>query len=617
MPDISKDKIQEEAITLVKNEKTQWDDATVFVTEKIAFQMRNLIRRLRKNYYGIFDKPEDPTTGREKIWVPLTESTVESVVKNIDLDTKDINFRAKNQEAIGLTDVVRNIVKNWLDSIFFGEKLDQLERELAIDGTKVWKTIKTKDEGQFKVNIKDVDLLNCYIDPHAESIQDAYRFTERALLDVNEVKSHDGWDNTDDVEGSFGHHPNIDELTGVSRGQGRQSGGTKQVDVWELWGKIPKWLISGEEEDKKSGEEVEGHIVVSGISSPDGEKVHLIETNKSGIKPYEEAHYTKVPNRWYGRGIAEKVMMLQMWINTIVNIRINRSYVSQLGLFKVRKGSGVTSQMLSRLAANGAIKVNKMDDIEQMVMKEASQSSYKDEEVAIGWAQRVTSAFEVVTGETLPASQTATTTSVQQRSAQSQFTLVKEGIGMFLQRWLKRHALDHIMKNVSQGDIVRMNHEPEDLRRFDKRIVNELISRELDEMEEEGKLIDQQSIEEARQNALEKLENMSEDRYTELSEDIDVTQFDVQVYVTNEEMDKGVLMQNLIQSLQLAPEFKNQVMQKIFDVMGLGPLDKSEIQQAEQQAQQGQQGGQQPQSGPSQQQLQQLMQQANNGQRTG
>ena len=83
------------AIALVSQEYQAWKDSTAFVTSKIAFNVRTLIETLRKNYYGIFDEPNDPGTGQKKIWIPLTESVVDSIVKNIDLDSKDVNIRAK------------------------------------------------------------------------------------------------------------------------------------------------------------------------------------------------------------------------------------------------------------------------------------------------------------------------------------------------------------------------------------------------------------------------------------------------------------------------------------------------------------------------------------------
>ena len=61
-PEIDVD-IAREAIALVEGEKQMWENATVFVTDKIAFNIRNLIRALRKNYWGIFDSPLDPVTG--------------------------------------------------------------------------------------------------------------------------------------------------------------------------------------------------------------------------------------------------------------------------------------------------------------------------------------------------------------------------------------------------------------------------------------------------------------------------------------------------------------------------------------------------------------------------
>lgn len=104
--------IENEIISTVKKEKTSWDEETVFVTDKVAFLMRNLIKNCRKNYWGIFKNQRDPITGRKKTWVPLTEWLVETTVKNTDMDSKDLNFRAKIFKAIGLTSLVRSIVKH-------------------------------------------------------------------------------------------------------------------------------------------------------------------------------------------------------------------------------------------------------------------------------------------------------------------------------------------------------------------------------------------------------------------------------------------------------------------------------------------------------------------------
>jgi hypothetical protein len=561
LPKLTIEEIQQQAANLVKLEKSAWEDSTAFVTEKVAFQMRNLIRQLRKNYWGVFDEPTDPQTGRKKIWVPLTEYLVETAVKNIDLDTKDINFKAKKPEAIGLTSLIRSIVVNYLEKTGFGEALDEGERTLGIDGTLVWKTYEEYDPKQKKkaMRRRDVDLLNFYIDPTAHSIQETPSVIERAVLSRAEIAGMD-WINTDKIK----------YLTTLSRTDGNRSqvansnGQTEMAEMFERWGLMPKYLLTGDSEDN---ELVEGRIVCSGNAGTF--IVHKIEANPKGIKPYEEAWYTRVPGRWYGKGVAEKVMMLQVWINTIVNIRITRSYVSQLGLFKIRKGSGVTPQMLSRLSATGAVVVNDINDIEQLVMQEASAASYKDEENIQSWGQKVTSAFEVVTGEALPADTSATATAIQSRNASSQFALIKEGVGMFLQRWLKNHCIPILMKNIKQGDLVRITMDSQQLQSYDERLINEELYNQVDQMNQSRLFVDPLQVEMERQRAMEVMRASGQERFVQIAHDIDWTDYDVQVFITNEDIDKAVISQNLITALQAAPEYRQQILQQLFDIMGV------------------------------------------------
>ena len=568
---ISNNEIEKAAIYLVRQEKNSWQESVAFITDKVAFNMRNLIRLLRKNFWGIFDVPNDPQTGRPKIWIPLTEWMVDTTVKNIDLDTKDINFRAKNSGATKLTKIVRQLVKNALDKMFFGQKLDDLERQLAIDGTAVWKTIEwhNPESKRKEPKILNVDLLNIYIDPTTPSIQEAYRFTERGLMTATEVMSMDGWMNTDGVTGTIGLARTDEMLMGYKTSTAGGNSGTKMVDVWETWGLIPKWLITGNEKDQETKEEIEGHIIVSSIDTPGKEKLHVLESNESGFKPYEEAWLTRVPGRWYGKGVCEKVMWLQMWINTIVNIRINRSYVSQLGIFKIKKGSGVTPQMLSRLSANGAVVLNNMEDMEQFQMSEASQASYNDEQNAVSWAQRTTNSFDVATGESMPSSTPATNAAITNISSQSYFTVIKEGLGMFLDRWITRHYLPKVLKNTRINDIIRTSGDIQDIKELDEVIVNNMIYAELENANSMQLVIDPMQVEFEKQRALKELENSGTDRFIKLLDKLNITDFDVSIDITNEKIDKNVLYQNLVAILQVVPEYKDQIVEKMFDLMGL------------------------------------------------
>lgn len=575
-------KTEQDAITLVNGEYQQWRDATAFVTTKIAFNIRVLLETLRKNYYGIFDEPNDPSTGQKKIWIPLTESIVDSIVKNIDLDTKDINIRAKRPNAIGLTSFVRSSVRNKLEEMSFGDLLDEAERFLCVDGMFVWKTYLTNKNGKKEIKVKRVDLLNFFIDPTASSVQEDTTI-ERAVMNVEELKSMDGWENTEDVVGANVSR-NDALLTGSSVAL---TGKSDLVEVFERWGLMPKSFITGNADDK---EMINGHIVVSGMNGTVN-RVHLIEENTETdsegniIKPYEECWYMKALNRWHGRGPAEKIMMLQIYLNTIMNIRINRSKIAQLGIFKIRKNSGITPQMLSKLAANGVIAVNDPSDIEQMVMQEASSASYNDEENISSWAGRVTSAFESVTGEQLPSSTPATNAVIQNRMAQSQFVMVRKGVGLFLQRWLKRHFIPKLAKTLSKGDIIRMTGEIEDIRNFDNLMANGLVKQKVDEMVAQGQIPTPEQVLSEKERVKARLSANGPERFIEIMKKPEMSEYDVAIDITNEEIDKGVLVQNLMQALNIAGSIPDSgvdvaaVIGQVFDIMG---LDSSNVKKKDQ-----------------------------------
>ncbi|MCK9370771.1 hypothetical protein M0R04_12750 [Candidatus Dojkabacteria bacterium] len=560
MADKQLSNIEMEAITYLQKYKQSWETATAFVTDRVSFQMRNLIRELRKNYWGIYKDPVDIHTGLKKTWIPLTEYTVETACKNIDIDTKEVQFISKKPGRSKLNLVLREKTREVLDEIDFGRKLNEMIRQLGIDGTAIWKVMEKKVDGRIVPDIMQVDVLNWYIDPTAKTIEDTPLVIERSIMIPDEIKEMDGWDNTENV---FAKR-NVN-LYDSEYNYGNTTNEQEYVEVYEAWGLIPKSLITGNSEDRQ--EKVEGHIVISNLGTDS--KVHLIEKNIKGKKPYIEFWYTKVPNRWFGKGIAEKLLMIQAWINTVVNTRILRNRVAQLGLFKIRQGQGITAQMLSALPVNGAIQVKDMGDIEQFVVQEATQSSYNDENVALEWGQRVTSAFETVTGESVPASITATTSAIQQQSASSEFKLVREGIGIQIEKMFRDFFMPIIKERMTKEDVVRIMLDGQELREFDEELVDAMVSKYITKVNESGDFLDEMEVAKAREQAKKHLNRIGQARFLKLTDDIDMDEFDVKVTVSDEQLDKNILVQDLIQTMQVAPQYADQIIEQMFDLVGL------------------------------------------------
>jgi hypothetical protein len=568
MAEISKKMINDEAVAWIKEKVNMWSEAQVQVTENVSYDMRNVIEKARKNYLGVYENPTDEATGREKVWYPLTESIVENVIKNIDVDTKDINLRGKNPTATAVATIDRKVVRDQLRDAGIGEFLDMVDRHRAIDGTSVVKTwIGENFKGEKALKFKIVDNLNFFIDPRADNIQEADGVIERHIMDINEYKSQKGWKDTDKVVGS----------TNLNRTYNIEGNDTlnniPEVDVYEYYGLFPKSWISGEEEDKDKY--TYGQIIVSGLDDDAGVLNH-IEERDDRLKPYEEVWYTRINGRWHGRGIPEKLFMIQSYINETLNLRINNSRIMQVGLFKARKGQGITQRSLSNLVAGGVLLVNDLNDIEQFNLNNGSLGdSIQDEQNMIGLAQRVTSSFDVSTGETLPSTTTATSAAISNQNVKSAFALLQEGMGMFLQRWIDRHVLPNLKQIITQDDIVRITGDVEDLLDIDEAIINASVNRAVaDYVATNASIPSPEMVEIARERAQEKLKKQGKDRYFKsdvfLSED-----YDTEVFVTNEDFDKNTIVQNILTSIfqlsQVSPNLDvDGLTVEVLDILGVG-----------------------------------------------
>jgi hypothetical protein len=528
--------IEKEAIKLVFTEKQYWENATVPVTDQVSFNMRLWIKRARKNYMGVFDFPKDTATGLDKIFVPLTEVFTDSLVKNTDLDTKDINLIAKKPEEIPIVDILRQILFNKFDEIDFGELLDEVNFMLALDGTAIVKILETNSD-QFLQSYY-IDLLNAYLDPSAPSLHQSGAFIERAFLSPEEIGQYKGiWDNVNFVE--FGKY-----ISRYTETRYNLRSEVPYAEVYERWGLMPRYLLTGKEKDKD--EWIEGVIIVSGLDEKKA-VVHMIMENPfDGLRPYEDVRLKKIPGRYYGRGTGEMLMYLQEYINEIVNTRRLNALLLHNQLFKVKRTSGITPSMISRLTAGGAIPVNEQDDIMPLNVQDVRPSSYTEEQNIFSWSQRVSQVFEVARGEELPATQPATTAVLQKQGSESMFTLIREQMGRFLKRLVSRHYLPIIIRNVKKGDIIRYTGNPQSLRDLDERIVRNAVAKAaVDFIEKNGYAPSELELEQERMKVEKQLKQLGKYRYLNLDTSLKDLKYDVQVFITQEDIDKSVVVKNL------------------------------------------------------------------------
>lgn len=553
---------QTELINLVKKEVSDHKKEQFWITDKVALNMREVIKQCRKNYWGVYDVPIDPISKQEKMWVPLTRLLCDAVRKGVNTGPKDIRFRAKRSRITDMVQVVRGYMRDWMSKNHINFALDQLVTVLTIDGTRVWKTYW---DGT-RIVRKDVDVLNVYIDPTSDDIQSAYRFTERSLYSKSSMVAMTAWENTSSFKVDEDLQREGDNAS-VKKGE--------YGDVYECWGKFPKNLIlsaRGEKSDDTT--EVDAQVVISGI---DTNKVLFhyadINTNKDKngivIKPYEEAWYLKIPGCWYGLSVAWTLIPLQNWINTIINLRIKKNTIAQIGLLKIKKGSGVNQHMLNQLISNGVIELNDPDkDMEQLQIAESGQSSYEDERTAKQWAQEVASVFDLNLGD-LPASTSATGAAIQSQQSNTAMTLVIESIEYFVKRWMDRHVLQFVPELIKKEGYVTFFKDFDDIKRIRERVVAKIALEQLNKMVEEGNVPSEQNLMAELQRAQRQLEEDG-DLFIKVVDDIITEAMDTEVFMTNADLDIGVTVRNLLELRNgMPPEVMAEMTAEALDLLGL------------------------------------------------
>jgi len=555
-------------------------DQLAFVTERVAFDMVNIVKRARKNYYGIYDTPHDTVTGLEKYWMPLTELITETAVKTIDIDTKNFQIYTTNEVLPGWARIQQHVFYDKLKRIRWGPKLNDIIRRASIDGTSVLKACKEYDPKLKKwvVMPKAVDRLNFLTDMTADWLTDAPVKMERFIMTPDEFQSYNKvWDNvqfataTKDVS-------RIDDLqVGGQSALSNSRQDTPYIVGYEIWGKMPLDILTGNSDDAM--DVFDGHAVVSGMNGMKGSNVitHLVEKNKAGEDaPYQEIRLRKCPSRWDGRGYPEQLFGAQEYGNMVINLRKNNAQILQNGLFKAKVGRGITSEVVAQAVAGGIIPVYDMDDLQPLPVQDVRQSSYLDEDRITGWAQKQTFASDSVQGANMPASTAATTATIQDRNSRNAFDLIDEEMGMAFSEFFERFVLPELPNEYSVDDVIRVTGDVSDLTTLDDAYVNHLVNTQvLDYIKKNVSVPSQEVVDREKKRALEKLKRLGRNRFLKITKDLQEQEYGLEVVVVNERIDRALIVQQLKEMYASAATNPNskydpdKIMEETLRLMGL------------------------------------------------
>lgn len=467
------------AAAIMQYEKRSYEDATRSI--------KTNIKKAYKYYLGVLDQPFDPYTKRRKICTTLTHDIVDSISKPINISAKAIKILPMTDESRGKAKVLNMILPYFFQVMDFDKMLDLFKHRVAWLGTQVtlqdWvyreeetstedgpteehlmgapETVKpnnkTRKVVEDRPRIQMIDIMDMFLPATAESLEWVLNNASvivRDVCTVDDIINNPLYDESvrASIKGRTMTATNTDDSTSLMKysmsgyvgpGTARmmQSGETERftrpvVARYRRFGKLPKSFITGDVNDALT----QVDAIVEAVAEDSGEynfETLCIRVSPFGSKgPFADCRYNVLPKRYYGEGIGERLIPLQVWHNEIVNSRRNNEILVQNRMFAVKKGKIDPRQLFSR--PGGFIEAeNPQTDIIPLPVPDVANSSFAEDNYILSSAQRL--AGVALT----PIQKKATATEIENIQANANVTSTE--FLRSLENYLERLVVDHLI----------------------------------------------------------------------------------------------------------------------------------------------------------------------------
>jgi hypothetical protein len=580
----------------IRQENQDFYYNSIEVVPGYTFNQYDTIKRIHLYLNSQF---EDSTNylGRDKLFFNVVNSPCEVAMRMLNIDTKNIRLYPTNPKSYFSTFLLEKELKQWLKTSKMGRMLNQIAEEAPRYGTVVIE--KTKDGASL------VDLRKLILDPTVERIGKSRFVTTVHYFTPSELRET-GWDDVEVAIERFSSNEGMQSYE--DRGSViTQMQSTPYIKVYKRYGEVPEWWLDGGTSEKMvkalfivAGADI---LETNGEGKPVGELgVTLFKSKWHKEWPYKDFHYTKVKGRWMGLGIVEMLFDIQVRMNELKNQKRISMEISSMHLFTTPDKTIVRNALTD--LQNGDILISP-NGIQAVANEERNLPAFGEEEESYKLqADRLSFAFEAVTGAPLPSSTPATNALLANQSATSVYAFKRENVAIFLQEFFNDLVLPQLMKDLTPEHIMRFVGSAQELMKIDiaasEIIANDFIKSKI----LNGEVVTQEEVDQRKAEFIENNRKLGENRFLKIKQGLyKDAEFEFDFIIGNEQADPATLVQNT-QTVFMAIAQNPMILQdplvkmlffKYAEQLGVSP---AEIELAESQAAQlpanMQQNGQQP-----------------------
>ena len=434
----------------ITEEINQYKNGSYEMLDGYSFSAFKLLRRIGLYKAQVYPKGKLDSQGNYKYWFDIITPRVNSEIKNIDFDTKDIQLYS-DAKADDMRILLANIaMKDYLDKYGEAEKLNEVVEQGSEWGNVVWKKIGK----EYKIlELNNVMVLNQI----AKTLEDSDVIEYECMISSDLRKKKGVW-----------YDAKIDEL--LKSGKPELNKSSPEFYIYERNGEISEKEyneiknIEGGDENKY----ILAKVIVGGNQKEKPTQILFCEEITE--KPYKEYHRSTYCGRWLRMGLYEILMDIQTRANEIGN-QIARGLEWASKKVFASPDRLIANNILTDLQNGDIIKTSslvnvdtRMDGFDQLV---------GDWNRLMTLADSLANSYEVVTGENLPARTAFKLAAQQNVNANKLFEYIREKLGIAFQSVIEDWILPALLKDLKAQEILRLTSDDGELSEYYQALVDD------------------------------------------------------------------------------------------------------------------------------------------------
>lgn len=432
----------------IESEIKHYYTSTIEIAEGVQFSQYKTIKRIYKFKSRDLTGTKINDDLSYNYWFDIIKPRLDSVVKNLRFDTKNILAFSKNPSkdfaAVFLTNAM---LKSWLMDNGEDIKLKESVEEFCGDGNTIFKKVKN---GYVRVDplktiitnqtAENIDETNI-IEVHEMTASQLKRMKQWDQDAVNKVikemgdKSFKTTENSTDIESS-----------------------SKYYEIYEYTGEVSELEYNQLEDELAKGDEHEyfnAKVIVAGLNDGGtGEKIVLFK-EKLGedklSKYYKDAHFGEFQGRFWRVGVYEMLMDHQIFANELLN-DLSRGLNWTSKVIFVSSDTSVMQNIRTDLD-NGDI-LPAGEDMRQLDVRLQNM-----DQINAAWqmvndeADKITNSYEIVRGETAPSGTPFRSLAMQDQNSAKMFVHLRQKLTLPFRAVFREWVVPELIKSLRGEDV--------------------------------------------------------------------------------------------------------------------------------------------------------------------